>query len=272
MNTLEQINANRKKQVSEQKKLYPVPLLEKSIYFPSKTISLEKYIRRYDKSGIIAEIKRKSPSQGVINKYMDVEKTSIGYMQAGASAISVLTDYTFFGGSNEDLSVARKFNYCPILRKDFIVDEYQIIEAKSIGADAILLIAASLTKAKIKTFTDLAKSLGLEIIAEVHSRNEIDKIPDVATIIGVNNRNLKSQQIDINTSFQLLNHLPKEKTKISESGIDKAEAIIELKKIGYSGFLIGSYFMRHPEPSTVCKAFIASLEQLNLKKIKCDEN
>lgn len=267
MNTLEQINANRKKQVSEQKKLYPVPLLEKSIYFPSKTISLEKYIRRYDKSGIIAEIKRKSPSQGVINKYMDVEKTSIGYMQAGASAISVLTDYTFFGGSNEDLSVARKFNYCPILRKDFIVDEYQIIEAKSIGADAILLIAASLTKAKIKTFADLAKSLGLETIVEIHSQDEIDKIPDVATIIGVNNRNLKSQQIDLNTSTLITHQLPKEKTKISESGIENTKTIMELKKLGYSGFLIGSYFMKHPEPSLACKKFIASLENLTLNQL-----
>ena len=147
MNILDQIIEHKRKETEERKSLYPVRLLEQSIYFGTKPVSLCHYIRRRDKSGIIAEIKRKSPSKGVINAYVSVERTSIGYMQAGASALSVLTDKQFFGGSNDDLTVARKFNFCPILRKDFTLDEYQIVEAKSIGADAILLIAAALDPA-----------------------------------------------------------------------------------------------------------------------------
>ena len=145
MTILEQIIEHKRKEVVQRKELYPIKLLEKSIYFSSPTVSLKQYLVREDKIGIIAEIKRRSPSLGMINAYVDVERTSIGYMQAGASAISVLTDQTFFAGKNEDLTIARKFNYCPILRKDFTVDEYQIIEAKSIGADAILLLANVLT-------------------------------------------------------------------------------------------------------------------------------
>src|SRR5688572_22754861 len=144
MNILDQIIEYKRKEVSSRKELYPVKLLEQSIFFSSPTVSLKKYIQREDKTGIIAEFKRKSPSKGVINAYAPVERTTIGYMQAGASALSVLTDKHFFGGSNEDLSLVRKFNFCPIIRKDFTVEEYQILEAKSIGADAILLIAAVL--------------------------------------------------------------------------------------------------------------------------------
>ena len=137
MNILEKIVEQKKKEMAERKSLYPVKLLEQSIFFASPTVSLKKYVQRKDLSGIIAELKRKSPSKGAINPYVSIERTSIGYMQAGASALSILTDKEFFGGSNEDLMVARKFNYCPILRKDFTIDEYQIVEAKSIGADAI---------------------------------------------------------------------------------------------------------------------------------------
>ena len=150
MNILDQILAHKRKEVDERKGLYPVKLLEQSIYFATPAVSLKKYLLREDKSGIIAEIKRKSPSKGIINPHISVERTSIGYMQAGASALSVLTDKEFFGGSNEDLTLARKFNFCPILRKDFVIDEYQVIEAKSIGADAILLIAAALEPGRIK--------------------------------------------------------------------------------------------------------------------------
>src|SRR3954462_11709546 len=149
MNILDQIIEHKRKEVEERKSLYPTKLLEKSIYFSSPTVSLRKYIRRPDLSGVIAEIKRKSPSKGVLNKNVSIERTSIGYMQAGASALSILTDTKFFGGTNEDLTTARKFNFCPILRKDFTVDEYQLIEAKSIGADAILLIAAVLEPREI---------------------------------------------------------------------------------------------------------------------------
>src|SRR5688500_15119050 len=150
MNILDQIIAHKRKEVSDRKSLYPVKLLEQSIFFSSPTVSLKKYVQRKDKTGIIAEFKRKSPSKGIINAHASVERTTIGYMQAGASALSVLTDKQFFGGSNEDLVVVRKFNFCPIIRKDFTIDEYQIVEAKSIGADAILLIAAVLDPERSK--------------------------------------------------------------------------------------------------------------------------
>src|SRR5258706_9468267 len=170
MNILDQILAHKRKEVDERKGLYPVKLLEQSIYFATPAVSLKKYLLRDDKVGIIAEIKRKSPSKGIINEHVSIERTSIGYMQAGASALSILTDTEFFGGKNEDLTLARKFNYCPILRKDFTIDEYQIIEAKSIGADIILLLANVLSPEQIKAFSMLGHSLGLEILLEVRDK------------------------------------------------------------------------------------------------------
>jgi indole-3-glycerol phosphate synthase len=157
MNTLQKIIQHKKQEVQEKKELYPIKLLEKSIFFKPTTVSLKKYLLRDDKSGIIAEFKRKSPSKGNINAYANVEHVSISYMQAGASALSVLTDSTFFGGNNKDLETARKFNFCPILRKEFIIDEYQIFESRSIGADAILLIAEILTKEEVQRFSQIAK-------------------------------------------------------------------------------------------------------------------
>src|SRR5688572_6383691 len=173
MNILDEIVKHKEKEVSEAKALYPVKLLEQSIFFSSPTVSLKKYIQRPDKTGIIAEFKRKSPSKGVINAHASVERTTIGYMQAGASALSVITDKNFFGGSNDDLKLVRKYNFCPILRKDFTIDEYQIIEAKSIGADAILLIAAVLSSDQINKLTGFAHSLGLEVLLEVHDEEEL---------------------------------------------------------------------------------------------------
>src|SRR6187549_2619245 len=164
MNILDQIIEHKRKEVEERKSLYPAKLLEKSIYFGTQPVSMKKYIQRKDLTGIIAEFKRKSPSKGIINAHASVERTSIGYMQAGASALSVLTDKNFFGGSNEDLTIARKFNFCPIIRKDFTIDEYQIVEAKSIGADAILLIAAVLEPEDSKKLTAVAHALGLEVL------------------------------------------------------------------------------------------------------------
>ncbi|MCL4160981.1 UNVERIFIED_CONTAM: hypothetical protein GTU68_009527, partial [Idotea baltica] len=177
--------------------LIPVKKLETSVHYKVKSLSLVEYLNRDDASGIIAEIKRKSPSKGVFNDKIDIEKLSIAYMQAGASALSVLTDKEFFGGTNQDLLMARKYNLCPILRKDFIVSEYQIYEAKSIGADVILLIAAVLTKEEIKDFSVLAHSLGLEVLLEVHTKEEIKKYCDEVDLIGVNNRDLGTFKTDI---------------------------------------------------------------------------
>ena len=256
MNILDQIILQKKKEVEERKSLYPTKLLERSTYFESPTVSFKKYLLRNDKSGIIAEFKRKSPSKGIINKYADVERTSIGYMQAGASALSVLTDTEFFGGKNSDLTTARKFNYCPILRKDFIIDEYQIIEAKSIGADVILLLANVLDGTQIKQFAQFAKSLGLEVLLEVRDKDELKSINQFVDAVGVNNRNLKDFKVNISQSFDLVDSIPNDFVKISESGIDSAKAISDLKSVGFNGFLMGETFMKTSRPEIACANFI----------------
>lgn len=261
MNALEKIIEHKRKEVEERKMLYPLPLLKKSVYYNSQTVSLSKYLKREDKNGIIGEIKRHSPSKGYLNKYVNVERTSIGYMQAGASALSVLTDTEFFKGTSEDLKIARKFNFCPILRKDFIIDEYQIFESKSIGADAILLIAAVLSETEIEKFANLAHSIGLEVLLEIHDEEELEKMYEGVDVIGVNNRSLKTLKIDINTSFQLANFIPSKFLKISESGIESPETIQQLREVGYSGFLIGSHFMKHPRPEQACRDFIDTLNK-----------
>jgi indole-3-glycerol phosphate synthase len=260
MNKLQEIISRKKKEVEERSGLYPVKLLEKSIYFKSKTVSLRKYILREDKNGIIAEIKRKSPSKGILNNHISIEKVSIGYMQAGASALSVLTDTDFFGGTNEDLIMARRFNFCPILRKDFIIDEYQVLEAKSIGADAILLIAAVLPKEKIVSLAKLAHSLDMEVLLEVHSMQELNDslTPDV-DLIGVNNRDLSTFQVSLQTSMVLANHIPDEFVKVSESGIKTPDDIIKLSEYGFRGFLIGEGFMKTARPEVACRMFIEEL-------------
>lgn len=266
MNILDQILEHKRKEVDEKKSLYPTKLLEQSIYFPTKPVSLKKYIQREDKTGIIAEIKRKSPSKGIINPHVSVEKTSIGYMQAGASAISVLTDQHFFGGSNDDLTTARKFNYCPILRKDFTVDEYQIVEAKSIGADVILLIAAALEAKKVKDLAAFAHGLGLEVLLEVHNREELEATLDAdADLIGVNNRNLKTFELSVEVSKSLSTLIPDGVVKVSESGIESPETIVELMNYGYEGFLMGQNFMQHSSPENACKEFIDELKRLKEK-------
>lgn len=257
MNILETIVEHKKTILQESKELIPTKVLEKSIFFNSHPISLKEYLKREDRVGIIAEIKRSSPSTGTINDKIEVEKLSIGYMQAGASALSILTDYNFFGGKNKDLEIARKYNYCPILRKDFIIDEYQIIEAKSIGADCILLIAACLSPEQCKNLAAFAKTLHLEVLLEVRTREEIDShVNPYIDLIGVNNRNLTDFTTDLSNSKLLFEHLPKELVKISESGITQASQIKELKEVGYDGFLIGGFFMKQGEPGKACKNII----------------
>lgn len=261
MTILDEIIAYKRKEVAERASTHPIKLLEKSLYYNSECVSLKKYILREDKSGIIAEFKRKSPSKGMINAYADVEKVTIGYMQAGASALSVLTDNHFFGGKNSDLITARKFNFCPILRKDFTVSEYQIIEAKSIGADAILLIASVLRKDEIKQFTKLAHQLDLEVLLEVHTEEELDKyIPEI-NLVGINNRNLKTFEVDFENSIRLANQLPTNTLKIAESGINNSSNITILKEHGFDGFLIGENFMKTAEPEIAAKKFIEQIKQ-----------
>lgn len=262
MNILDKIIAHKEQEVAERKSLYPTKLLEQSIYFSSDTISLRKYLLREDKLGIIAEIKRKSPSKGMIHEFVSIEQTSISYMQGGASALSILTDTEFFGGKNEDLTTARKFNYCPILRKDFTIDEYQIVEAKSIGADAILLIAAALTPDKLKNLAQFAKSLGLEVLMEIHHGEELKShLNEYLDVVGVNNRDLKTFEVSVDTSISLANAIPDQFVKISESGISNPDTVLDLMSHGYQGFLIGEHFMSHGRPGAACAEFIQKVKK-----------
>jgi indole-3-glycerol phosphate synthase len=263
MNILDQIIRQKHQEVAERKSLIPAKLLEQSIYFEGKAVSMCKYIRRQDKTGIISEFKRKSPSKGIINATAAVEPTTIGYMQAGASALSILTDSEFFGGKNEDLTLARKYNFCPILRKDFIIDEYQIIEAKSIGADCILLIAAVLNPAEISSLAAFAHALGMEVLLEVHDQNELDmSLNEHLDLIGVNNRNLKTFDVSIETSLSLIESIPDQFVKISESGISEPETLVKLKKAGFDGFLIGENFMRSARPNQAANNFMNAYREL----------
>lgn len=261
MHILEKITQHKKKEVAERKKLCPTDLLETSIFFQTDCVSLVKYLRDEDKTGVIAEFKRRSPSKDIINAYAEVEQVTIGYMQAGASALSVLTDSEFFGGKNADLTEARKFNYCPILRKDFTVDEYQVIEAKSIGADAILLIAACLTPAEVKNLSATARSLGLQVLLEIHDESELDHCCDTIDMVGVNNRNLKDFSVSVDTSHQLLPLLPAGVAKVSESGISDAKVAAGLLTAGFDGLLIGESFMKNSRPERACMEFIAELRK-----------
>ncbi len=257
---LQEIITSTKKRLSRQKELVPVKLLESSIYFDSACISLTEYLLRKDKTGIIAEFKRKSPSGGIINAYADVVRTSIGYMQAGACALSILTEPDFFQGKPEDLTLARNTNYCPILRKDFIVDEYQVIQSKSIGADAILLIAACLDKEQLSTLYQLATTMGMEVIIEIHDKDELSLLPDGEFIIGVNNRDLATMKTDIQHSLLISDLLPFDHLRISESGLKTPNDLQVLRNAGYSGFLMGERFMKCPDPSAALAEFISQIK------------
>jgi indole-3-glycerol phosphate synthase len=261
MAILEEIIAFKHRETAERRELVPVKKLERSEHFTVPVVSLVSYLQRPDKVGIIAEIKRRSPSKGMLNEYISVEQLSIGYMQAGASALSVLTDTEYFGGSNDDLTTARRFNYCPILRKDFIVDEYQVVEARAIGADAILLIAGVLNSERIRQFSSLAASLGLEAVLEIHNLKELPDDLENINILGVNNRNLSDFTTDVNRSFELAEKLPSNDiVKISESGLGEVSTILELKEAGFQGFLIGEAFMRNSRPETACAALVQKLQ------------
>lgn len=264
---LERIINHKRFEVIERKSLYPLRLLEKSIYFATQPVSMKAYLKRTDKSGVIAEFKRRSPSKGWINQFAIPAEITLGYMQSGAAALSVLTDKEFFGGDFKDLTAARNENYCPILQKDFIIDEYQILEAKSIGADAVLLIAAVLTQDEIKSLSAFAQSLKMEVIIEIHTKEELAKIPTGADIVGINNRNLKTFEVDLENSALLLQELPHEIIKIAESGIATAEDAAFLKNLGFDGLLIGELFMSSIDPVAACKRFIRKLDKLTGSEI-----
>ncbi len=257
---LDHIIACKRTEVEKQKEIIPFSKLKKSIYYTNPCISLKNRFINEPSPGIIAEFKRKSPSKGVINNKVSIEEVSCGYANKGAIALSVLTDPDFFGGNANDLITARKLNDIPLLRKDFIIDEYQIHEAKAWGADLILLIAACLTKKEITHFSNVAHNLGMEVIFEIHNRQELDKYNPQIEMVGVNNRNLKTFEVDINTSLDLIRDIPAECIKIAESGISEPTSVIKLWEAGYQGFLIGENFMKTTNPSQSLFLFINQLK------------
>jgi indole-3-glycerol phosphate synthase len=261
MNILDKIVLNKRKEVEQAKLVTTYTQLEESDFFHRDCYSLKDFLLDPERTGIIAEFKRKSPSKGIINDKVSVQEVTQGYAAAGASALSVLTDTDFFMGRKADLIKARQSNNIPVLRKDFMIDEYQIIEAKSLGADIILLIAAILTADEIQSLASLAKSLGLSVLLEVHNLEELQKsINPNLDAIGVNNRNLADFTVSVETSFKLADHIPSEFLKVSESAISNPETIKELKKAGFSGFLIGENFMKQEDPVAAMKEFVAYLK------------
>ena len=259
MNILDKIVADKRKEVDLKSALIPVSQLEKSVLFSRRTVSLSNALRNSN-SGIIAEHKRRSPSKSEINHGLNVQDVATGYENAGVCGMSVLTDGKYFGGSLDDLLLARAAVQMPLLRKEFIINEYQILEAKAHGADVILLIAAILSKEEIKTFSELAKSLDLDVLLEVHNEAELHKsIMPSLDMLGVNNRNLKTFEVSLETSKSLSQLIPDDFVKVSESGISSIEAIKDLKPYGYQGFLIGENFMKTDNPGEHAKKFIKQL-------------
>ena len=254
MNILEQIISVKKAEVAKRKSLQPEYKLKQKHLFHKNLFSLMQNLKTGNSGGIIAEFKRRSPSKGMINKNADVLKTTMDYTKYGASGLSILTDSFFFGGHSSDLEMAR-FNRVPILRKDFIVDAYQVIETKAMGADVLLLIAACLTVDEVKQFASLAKEVGLEILLEIHSEKEVNHICDEIDIVGINNRNLENFKVDINNALLLSKLIPPGKVIIAESGIDQVNTIVQLKEAGLKGFLIGEKFMKEDDPGKAFKDF-----------------
>ena len=247
MNILEQIIADKRKEVSDRSKSISLSQLREAPLYIRECISLRESLLKIESAGIIAEFKRRSPSKGWIFPDADVVEVTGSYLQNGAAALSILTDEHYFGGTSEDLIRARKANI-PILRKDFIIDSYQIEEAKSIGADVILLIAACLSPEEVKHLATYARKIGLEVLLELHHEEELAHICDEAEIIGINNRDLKTFQVDIERSLRMAASIPDGKIKVAESGIDSPEMISRFRKAGFSGFLIGEFFMRTNNP------------------------
>lgn len=259
MTILDKIAADKRKEIQMKKEVLPVEVLEGFPHFSRKCFSLTKSLKE-NNSGIITEFKRKSPSSPDINLNANVEGIAMAYENAGAAGISILTDEIYFGGLLDDIILARNLTDLPILRKDFMIDEYQILEAKAIGADVILLIASLLSKKEVAQFSKTAKELGMEVLLELHNEEELQKsLMSSLDLIGVNNRNLKTFEVDLNTSKTLAEKIPKDFMKISESGIGSIDAIQDLKNYGFQGFLMGEHFMKTGDPGKNAAEFIGKL-------------
>lgn len=255
---LSEIIANKRFEVDLQKQSISLEQLQNSLETTVKQRSLKEALKS-SSSGIIAEFKRRSPSKGWINRKAQAEDIVPGYANAGASAVSILTDEKFFGGNLKDIKDARPLIDIPILRKDFIVDEYQLYQAKIIGADAVLLIAAALKKEDLHALAAKAHELGLEVLLEIHSVEELKYINANMDVIGINNRNLGTFFTDVENSFRLAEQLPSDAVLVSESGISDPATVKRLQKAGFKGFLIGENFMKTDNPELALKSFIEVL-------------
>lgn len=260
LNILAEIVSYKKEEITKRKRESPVPYLENEPGYAREIISMKKFLLDHEKTGIIAEFKRKSPSKGVINDTANVEIVTKAYAYYGASAISILTDEPSFGGSLKDLLNAR-FNQVPILRKDFILDPYQLVESRAMGADVILLIAACLQPAETWTLAATAKKLGLEVLLEIHEEKELAHLCDDVDVVGINNRDLKTFSVDIDRSIRLSERLPANKLRVAESGIHNVETLLHMKSAGFNGFLIGEQFMKTPDPAIAFASFVEQLKK-----------
>ncbi|UAY54837.1 indole-3-glycerol phosphate synthase TrpC [Arachidicoccus terrestris] len=260
-NILEKIIDYKIGEVARAMKEMPASVLMKSPQLLRRPYSLKERIQKATVPAVIAEYKRRSPSKGVINDQVSVEEVTGAYTKAGASSLSILTDQHFFGGSLDDLKIARD-NDVPILRKDFIIEEYQLLEARAAGADVILLIAACLSAARVKQLAAYAKKLELEVLLEIHTEEELDRLTDDIDLVGINNRNLKTFEVDIRHSIKLRSLLPKDRPAIAESGISDVKVTNELYQAGFKGFLIGEYFMKNADPGTAFSHYISELNAL----------
>lgn len=263
-NILEQIVAYKKGEVARNMAAMPASVLMKSPQLLRTPYSLKARLEKAERPGVIAEFKRRSPSKGIINDQVHVTEVTSAYTKGGASCLSVLTDPHFFGGSLDDLKVART-NEIPILRKDFMIEEYQILEARAAGADVILLIAACLSATRVKQLAAYGKKLGLEVLLEIHTEQELDRVNDDIDLVGINNRNLKTFEVDIQHSIRLLSLLPKDRPAIAESGINDVKITAELYQAGFKGFLIGEYFMKDPDPGAAFNRYIQAINALQTK-------
>ena len=259
MTILDKIIADKRAEVEAARQLISIDDLQSSPYFHRSCLSLKQ--RLMASPGIIAEFKRKSPSKGWIHEEADVVEVTSGYSEAGAAGISILTDSKYFGGVQQELTAARPHVKCPILRKDFMIDEYQLYEAKSIGADVILLIAAALSPDECRSLAIKAKELGLEVLLEIHNREELAHVCDEVDMVGVNNRNLKTFEVSTAISIELAPLIPDRFVKVSESGLSDVATVIELQKAGYQGFLMGENFMKEKDPSQALLRFIQSVSE-----------
>lgn len=266
MNILEKIIETKKAEIEKRKKEVTISQLSNYKHFNRKCNSLKTNLLKNGASGIIAEFKKKSPSKGEINPDAEVEEVTKNYAEAGAAGLSVLTDTEYFGGQPEHLKAARETNPAiPILCKDFIIDEYQVIEAKAYGADVILLIAANLETKQAELLSKKARNLGMEVLMEVHNAKELKMVNDFVDIVGVNNRNLKTFKTNVETSAKLAGSIPHRYVKISESGLEKPETIRYLREKGFRGFLIGETFMKTENPGEACKKLISELNFISTR-------